>query len=101
MVATGLRTAWAVSEPGGRRIRDWRSGTMISLNSWWWPKRPARVPRPATSWLVACVGAALFGVSALVLKTGKPSWDESLFRLLNQVPAAAAAVLTPLSRLFL
>jgi undecaprenyl-diphosphatase len=74
---------------------------MISLNSWWWPKRPARVPRPATSWLVACVGAALFGVSALVLKTGKLSWDESLFRLLNQVPAAAAAVLTPLSRLFL
>jgi undecaprenyl-diphosphatase len=47
------------------------------------------------------MGAALFGVSVLVLKTGTLSWDESLFRVLNEVPAAAAAVLTPLSHLFL
>jgi undecaprenyl-diphosphatase len=50
---------------------------------------------------VAGAGAALFGASALLLKTGTLSWDESLFRVLNQVPAAAAAVLTPLSHLFL
>ena len=73
---------------------------MISPDSWWWPKRPARAPGPRTGWLVTALGAALFGVSALVLKTGTLSWDESLFRVLNEVPAAAASVLTPLSRLF-
>jgi membrane-associated phospholipid phosphatase len=73
---------------------------MISLDSWWWPKRPARVPGPGTAGLVAGAGAALFGVSALVLKTGTLGWDESLVRILNQVPSAAAAVLTPISRLF-
>ena len=51
--------------------------------------------------LLAGLGAALFGVSALVLKTGAVGWDLSLFRILNQVPAAAASVLTPLSHLFL
>ena len=74
---------------------------MVSLASWWWPKRPARVPRARTAGLLAGLGAALFGVSALVLKTGTVSWDLSLFRILNQVPAAAASVLTPLSHLFL
>jgi len=74
---------------------------MISPGSWWWPKRPARVPRPGTAWLLAGGGAALFGVSALVLKTGTLGWDESLFRVLNEVPAAAASVLTPVSHLFL
>ena len=74
---------------------------MISLKSWWWPKRPARVPRPRTAGLLAALGAALFGVAAVLLKTGTLGWDESLFRLLNEVPAAAASVLTPLSKLFL
>ena len=64
---------------------------MISLDSWWWPKRPIGAPRPGTAWLVTGLGAALFGVSALALKTGTLSSDESLFRILNQVPAAAAA----------
>jgi glycosyltransferase 2 family protein len=59
------------------------------------------VPRAWTAGLLAGLGAALFGVSALLLKTGTLSWDASLFRILNQVPAAAASVLTPLSRLFL
>ena len=74
---------------------------MISLESWWWPKRPARVPRAWTAGLLAALGAALFGVSAVLLKTGTVGWDESLFRILNQVPAAARSVLTPLSHLFL
>jgi hypothetical protein len=60
-----------------------------------------RGPGARADWLVAGLGAALFGVSALLLKTGTLSWDESLFRILNQVPAAAAAVLTPVSHLFL
>ena len=74
---------------------------MPAAGNWWWPRRPARVPRAWTAGLVAASGAALFGVSALLRKTGTTGWDESLFRVLNQVPAAAASVLTPLSRLFL
>jgi membrane-associated phospholipid phosphatase len=74
---------------------------MISLASWWWPKRPAQVPRARTAVLLAGLGAALFSVSAILLKTGTLGWDKSVFRILNQVPAAAASVLTPLSHLFL
>jgi len=69
--------------------------------SWWWPEQPARVPTAGAAGLVAGLGAALFGVSAIVLKTGTLGWDEGLFRILNQVPAAAASVLTPVSHLFL
>ena len=50
---------------------------------------------------MAGLGAALFGVSALLLKAGMLSWDKSVFRILNQVPAAAASVLMPFSHLFL
>jgi len=74
---------------------------MISLQSWWWPKRTARVPRAWAAGLLAGLGAVLFGVAAVLLKTGTTGWDESLFRLLNDVPAAAARVLSPLSHLFL
>ncbi len=74
---------------------------MISLASWWWPIRSARVPRARTAVLLTGLGAALFGVAALLLKAGAVGWDVSLFRILNQVPAAAASVLTPLSHLFL
>ena len=74
---------------------------MIWLASWWWPNRPLRVPGAWTAGLVAGLGAALFGGSALLLKAGAVSWDVSLFRVLNQVSAAAASVLTPVSHLFL
>ena len=74
---------------------------MISRQTWWWPKRPARVPGARTAGLLAGLGAVLFGVSAVLLKTGTTGWDESLFRLLNDVPSAAARVLSPLSHLFL
>jgi len=47
------------------------------------------------------LGAVLFGISALLLKAGAVSWDASLFRILNEVPAGVASVLTPLSRLLL
>jgi undecaprenyl-diphosphatase len=73
----------------------------VPLASWWWPKRPARIPRVWVAGLLACVGAVLFGVAALVLKAGAVAWDESLFRIINDVPAALASVLTPLSHLFL
>ena len=77
------------------------SGPMISVKSWWWPKRPARVPRAWTAGLLAALGAGLFGVAALLFRAGAVSWDVSLFRILNKVPPGAAAVLTPLSHLFL
>jgi len=56
---------------------------------------------PGAPGLLAGLGAALFGVSALLLKTGAIGWDERLFRILKEVPAPAASVLTPLSHLFL
>ncbi len=77
------------------------SALAVPLASWWWPRRPVRVPRLWAAGLLAGVGAALFGVSALLLKTGAVGWDESLFRFLNDIPAGLASVLTPLSRLFL
>ena len=69
--------------------------------SWWWPNGPVRIPRAWAAGLLASLGAALFGVSAVLLKAGAVSWDVSLFGMLNQVPSALASVLTPLSRLFL
>ena len=69
--------------------------------SWWWPNGPARIPRAWAAGLLASLGAALFGVSAILLRAEAVSWDVSLFRILNQVPPAVASVLTPLSRLFL
>ena len=74
---------------------------MISVKTWWWPKRPARVPRAGAAGLLAGLGAALFGMSAILLIAGAVRWDVRLFGFLNQVPAALAAVLTPLSHLFL
>ena len=69
--------------------------------TWWWPKRPARVPRAWAAGLVAGTGAVLFGVAALLLHTAPAGRDMRLFRALNEVPLAAEAILTPLSRLFL
>jgi len=78
-----------------------RGNTMAGLESWWWPKRAARVPGALAAGFLAGLGAVLFGASAVVLKTGAVGWNLSLFRVLNEVPAAAASVLTPLSKLFL
>src|SRR6516162_571354 len=74
---------------------------MTSLKSWWWPKHQVRVPKAWTAALLACLGAALFGTAAVQLKMGAVSWDVSLFRVLNEVPAGVASVLTPLAHLFL
>jgi len=71
------------------------------MASWWWPNRPARVPRASAAGLLAGLGAALFGASAALLKAGATGWDLSLFRILNEVPPAVASVLTPLVHLFL
>jgi len=73
---------------------------MISPGSWWWPNRPARVPKPWAAGLLAGLGVVLFAASALSVKAGATSWDARLFRILNQLPPAAASVLTPVSHLF-
>jgi membrane-associated phospholipid phosphatase len=51
--------------------------------------------------LLTGLGVVLFGLSALLVKAGATGWDARLFRVLNEVPAAVASVLTPLSHLFL
>jgi membrane-associated phospholipid phosphatase len=71
------------------------------MASWWWPHRPVRVPRAWAGGLLAGLGAALFGTSAVMLKVGATGWDESLFRILNELPSGVASVLTPLVHLFL
>jgi undecaprenyl-diphosphatase len=71
------------------------------MASWWWPNRPARVPRAWAAWLLAGLGAVLFGTCAVLLKAGATGWDLSLFRILNEVPPAVASVLTPFVHLFL
>src|SRR6516165_12782168 len=71
------------------------------MASWWWPNRPARVPGARAAGLLAGLGAVGFGASAVALKAGATGWDLSLFRFLNEVPPAAASVLTPLVHLFL
>jgi len=74
---------------------------MISPASWWWPSHPLRVPKTRTAGLLAVLGIVLFGASAVLVRTGATDWDARLFRTLNEVPAAAASVLTPVSRLLL
>src|SRR5215472_5601966 len=71
------------------------------MASWWWPNRPARVPRAWAAGLLAGLGAVLFGMAAVLLKAGATGWDLSLFSILNDVPPAVASVLTPLVHLFL
>ncbi len=75
-------------------------GLAGAVRSWWWPKRPVRLPATRTATLLACLGAVLFGAAALVLAAGATGWDERLFRALNDVPHTVASVLTPLSLLF-
>jgi membrane-associated phospholipid phosphatase len=71
------------------------------MASWWWPKRPARLPRAWAAGLLAGLGAVLFGTAAALLKAGATGWDLSLFRILNDVPPGVASVLTPFVHLFL
>jgi undecaprenyl-diphosphatase len=60
-----------------------------------------RAPSARTAWTVTGVGVALWALSAILVRLGGTGWDARLYSALNQVPTAAAAVLTPLSRVFL
>ena len=55
--------------------------------------------RPACT--LAAVGAVTFGVAAVLVRVARLSVDVRVYRVLNQVPPGVAAVLTPLSKLFL
>ena len=65
------------------------------------PNRRTRVPSARTAWIVTGAGAALFLLSAVVLRLDATGWDERLYAFLNGLPRSAADALTPLSRLFL
>ena len=68
---------------------------------WWRPGRQTHAPSARTAWIVTAAGAALFLLSAIVVRLDLTGWDERLYAFLNRVPHSAADVLTPLSRLFL
>jgi undecaprenyl-diphosphatase len=65
------------------------------------PSHRPRLPPARTAWLLVVIGAAAFVTAAFLVHSGANTLDERLFRAINDVPAALAAVLTPLSRLFL
>ena len=54
-----------------------------------------------TGWLLVVCGAIFLAGASLLVRAGATSWDERVFRWLNEVPAGVATVLTPLSKLFL
>jgi len=68
---------------------------------WWQPRRAIFLVAPATSWTLIAAGVVLFAGAAALAAGGTTGWDAALYRDLNEVPAALASILTPLSRLFL
>jgi undecaprenyl-diphosphatase len=76
-----MKKAWA----------EWRAGR----------RQDFRLLSMRTAWIVLGSGCLFFGGSSLLVKAGATKWDETLYRFLNQVPSGVAALLTPLSRLFL
>jgi membrane-associated phospholipid phosphatase len=60
-----------------------------------------RALRTETAAVLGAVGVVCFVGPAILVHTGATVWDRRLFLALNDVPSAFAAVLTPVSRLFL
>lgn len=77
-----------------RRAGGWKP------RAWGTPHQLQLVGARTTGTMVG-VGALVFGVAALLVRTGRVSVDVRFYRELNQVPAWATAFLTPLSKLFL
>jgi len=65
------------------------------------PNHPPRLPPARTAWLVAGMGAVVFGLAALLAHTGPNSVDERIFLFFNDVPGWLADLLTPVAKLFL
>jgi undecaprenyl-diphosphatase len=53
------------------------------------------------AWLMTASGAALFVLSATLVRLEVTTWDGSVYTFLDQVPSALARGLTPISRVFL
>ena len=68
---------------------------------WWRPRRTPLLVAPLTSWTLVVAGVVLFAGAAALVAGDVAGWDAALYRDLNEVPAALATILTPLSRLFL
>ncbi len=54
-----------------------------------------------TAWILIGTGLLVFAGTSLLVRAGATGWDERVYRALNEVPTRVAAVLTPLSKLFL
>jgi len=54
-----------------------------------------------SAWILLGTGLLLFAGTSLLVRAGATGWDERIYRALNEVPSHIAAVLTPLSKLFL
>ena len=65
------------------------------------PNHPPRLPATRTAWLVAAIGAGVFGLAALLAHTGQNAIDQRVFLFFNDVPGWLADVLTPVAKLFL
>jgi membrane-associated phospholipid phosphatase len=53
-----------------------------------------------TAWILLGTGVLVFAGASLLVRAGATGWDERLYQALNDVPASVAAILTPLSKLF-
>ncbi len=67
----------------------------------WGTPQGVRLTGVRTAGTVAGVGASVFGAAAAVVRPDRTGVDASAYRALNEVPQGVAAVLTPLSKLFL
>ena len=65
------------------------------------PRHDSHPVSGRTAWILLGTGVLVFAGTALLVRAGATGWDERLYRALNDVPASVAAVLTPLSKLFL
>src|SRR5450631_3234349 len=53
------------------------------------------------AWILIGTGLLLFAATSVLVSAGATGWDGRMYRALNEVPSQVAAVLTPLSKLFL
>jgi undecaprenyl-diphosphatase len=65
------------------------------------PRPKALVPRSRTALAIVLIGLVVFATAWLVCSRGTATWDTRVFRAINEPSAGVAAILTPVSKLFL
>jgi membrane-associated phospholipid phosphatase len=65
------------------------------------PRSRARVPPLRPALVIAFIGLVVFATAWLVCSRGTATWDTRLFLAINDPRPTVAAVLTPVSKLFL